>query len=132
MYPHEINQVRSRVQEAFKQLRKKEEIYARMNFLCCSSCATSKLYNMITEEKSEYKGVAFFHQQNNDRFEEGEDFHIGFGHKDENQENRQKDLEVGRTIQNVLEENGVVTEWENDPFKKIEVKVEDSLEKIQD
>ena len=131
MYPHEISQVRSRVQEAFKQLRKKEEIYARMNFLCCSNCATSELYRMITEEKTEYKGVAFFHQQNNDRFKEGEDFHIGFGHKNENQENRQKDLEVGRMIQKILEENSVVTEWEDSPLKRIEVKVEDTLKEIQ-
>lgn len=56
---------REKIRQAFRELRSQGYI-ARMNFLCCSSCA----WYEITEGKNEdeISKVVFFHQQDNESF----------------------------------------------------------------
>ena len=56
---------RAAVKAAFKKLRQKN-LVARMSFLCCMSCASSALSDIVDEKGA--LGAVYFHQQDNEKF----------------------------------------------------------------
>lgn len=94
---------------AFRQLRK-EGMFAKMNFMCCSSCASAA----IPEDKEQY---CFFHMQDNESRKKGKPFYLSYGASDWD-----KAAEVGKRVCEVLAEHNVTTEWEGTSDKRVLVK----------
>lgn len=65
--PADIADFRKRLRKMFTKLRK-NGFMARMNFMCCQSCA----WNEIGQTDPASKNVVFYHKQDNDK--------IPFGH----------------------------------------------------
>ena len=86
---------------AFKELRK-FGYFARQNFMCCQNCG----WHAIPEGQTD-KAV-FFHQQDNDSKKEGKSFCLAWSGD-------------GQQICDILNRNGVVTEWDGSESKRIEV-----------
>ncbi len=86
---------------AFKELRK-FGYFARQNFMCCQNCG----WHAIPDGKSE-KAV-FFHQQDNEDKKEGKPFFLAWSGD-------------GQQICDILNRNGVVTQWNGSESVRIEV-----------
>ena len=86
---------------AFKDLRKKG-YFARMNFLCCQSCA----WKAVPQDAEK---VVFYHDQDAENLKEGGDLYLAWS-GDANH------------IINILSRRGLICEWNGDNSKRILVK----------
>lgn len=93
---------------AFKDLRKKG-YFARMNFLCCQSCA----WKAVPQDAEK---VVFYHDQDADNLKEGMDLYLAWS-GDANE------------IINILSRRGLICEWNGDAGKRIMVK-NNSVKKV--
>ena len=88
------NTVRSKIRKAFAILRKKG-YFARMNFMCCSTCA---LYEIKNDK------FVFFHHQDNYAFNESGECTIRYG----------STVTDANEIYTVLKSVGLTVDWDGD------------------
>ena len=125
----EIKKARSKVLQAFKELRKEHGFVCRANFWCCSTCACSAFEQMLDKNKKNEKpkkirGFVYWHKQDEEFLHDGSD-HISIRFTDTESkdiESELSQLEVGIIVQHVLQKHGLIVEWEGVPEKVIEVK----------
>jgi hypothetical protein len=106
--------LRSQLKEAFKKLRNKK-LYARMNFLCCGSCATYDLECKLKTSNTKL-GYVFWHSQDEERFKNSGFVWLGYGGISED-----KVLKVGQIIVDTLSELNIPHEWSGDSNERIRV-----------
>lgn len=115
-------EARAQVRGVFQELRQLGFI-ARMNFLCCSSCASYELGTRWDKQPTK-KGVVYFHRQNDENYRETGCLCIHyFGGQtgDSGEEASRKTKEVGDIITGLLSKRGVVYRWDGRPGRTIEV-----------
>lgn len=95
-------------------------IFARENYLCCSSCACAAIPEDAAKELPNAHGYCFYHLQDDDNRRDGESFYLGFGTIDPNEPNSAA-VAVGYEIISVLNKHGVQTEWLGDADIRIHV-----------
>jgi hypothetical protein len=106
--------------EVFETLETKDLI-ARMDFLCCDTCAHVQLTELFTEMKGKL-GYVFFHNQNTNRLLMGATrLYLGFDKGDE----VGKKVNIGKIIVSVFQDLGYNTEWNGDQDSKIIVDIEE-------
>ncbi len=91
----------SNLTKAFAALRK-AGYFARQNFWCCQSCA----WAAMTDEQG--KKAVFYHAQDNADKVKGKPFYLGWSGD-------------GKEICDILNKNGVRTDWEGENNKRIQV-----------
>lgn len=92
---------KTNLNKAFRALRKKG-YFAKQNFWCCQSCAWSAMSD------EEGKKAVFYHQQDNDNLKENGTCHLAWAGN-------------GKEIVEILNANGVKTEWEESSNKRIKI-----------
>ena len=68
--------IKSRIKSAFKKLFS-ENIIALSNFTCCGNCGTSEINRIM--KKDNFKGWAFYHNQDNQDINDYGNSYISFG-----------------------------------------------------
>ena len=86
---------------AFKELRK-FGYFARQNFMCCQNCGWHAIPDGQTDK------AVFYHQQDNDSKKEGKSFCLAWSGD-------------GHQICDILNRNGIETNWDGSESKRIEV-----------
>jgi hypothetical protein len=96
----------NKTNKAFKELRKRE-FFARMNFMCCQSCA-----GYAVGEKKAGKYV-FFHKQDGQARKEGKGFYLAYGDATDNNTETENTItgRVGQEICEVLEKFEIEYQW---------------------
>ena len=107
-------EVRNRVKAAFTDLRSFGMI-ARMNHMCCMSCATASLDEVT--KKSKRQSAAYFHRQDNECFTNGGPLHIRFFHDND----EKQVMWVGQVVQLTLLNHGLEAVWDKNPSHTIKV-----------
>lgn len=119
----------TRLEEAFEDLRE-QGFLAERNFMCCWNCAGCELANRATElrdaGKPDVKGCVFYHEHDNEKYEEGRDFYISYGiigtvkHGDIGLPT----VEVGKLVVETFSRHGITTDWDGDGDARILVKAD--------
>lgn len=117
-------EARDKVKQVFKTLRRSGFV-ARMNFLCCSSCAGYVLGERL-DASTDKEYAAYWHRQDEERYHETGYLYIRYffgGHGDvlDADEQKAKDIEAGNKIAAVLTVYEVAYRWNGDPTRAIEV-----------
>ena len=122
---------RTKVKEAFKILRK-NQIMARGNYLCCSTCAgyalAESLDKMPTEKAEKKIGFAYWHRQDEEHFQKRGDLYIRYGGIDTQKYPNRCDVigwstkQIGEAIKIAMEGVGLEVEWDGNPDKTIVVR----------
>jgi len=86
------------ISKAFSELRK-AGYFARQNYWCCQSCG----WSAVPEGREK---VVFYHSQDNDRKKAGQPFHLAWSGD-------------GKEICDILNKNGITTEWDGDKSQRI-------------
>ncbi|MBI3927426.1 MAG: tetratricopeptide repeat protein [Armatimonadetes bacterium] len=116
--PH-ISRLREAVLEACAPLEKKR-VQVEPDFYCCSTCAVDALGTTF-EEHPEIEGAVYWHAQDEDRMWESGLLCLRFVG------NRCSDEEVANLLVSALERRGIRVDWDGDPRRVVEVRVEDQL-----
>lgn len=114
-------EIRERVRKAFVELRKKN-ILARMNFMCCQSCAGYQLGD--DAKKRNAKGWVFWHNQDEDSFQRNHTLFIAFTGVDESgakPKKANKTVTIGRELYDALKAQGLYVDWNGSKDRRIEV-----------
>ena len=118
-----VYELKEKIRNVFKELRR-EGYLARMNYLCCGTCACSSLPSRSEElEKNgkEIKGVIFYHEQSEEGLWDYGNVCIYFGtHKDQD-DMRTTDRKMGEYLVNKFKDAGVDVEWDGSPRKAIQL-----------
>lgn len=113
--------------KAFKELRA-AGFLAFQNYSCCQSCAGAKLVgfveNATDEARNKFKGVVYYHKQDGDNKKDGKDFYLAYGRIDHSKHGMigLPTEEIGKTAVEVLNRNGIKTEWNGNAGTRIKVK----------
>jgi hypothetical protein len=110
--PYNISHLRFQLKEAFKRIRKKK-LYARMNFLCCSSCASYDLSTKLNNSNTKL-GYAYWHSQDEESLQTHGYLLVGYGAKV-----KKDHVKVGQMIVDTLEEMGIPHKWSGDSDERI-------------
>jgi hypothetical protein len=102
---------REQIRKAFELLRK-EGVIARMNFMCCSSCALAELASLG-------KPVVFFNKQDNEDLKILEEVNIRYWHPDESEKSAKR---LGEMVTSILTSCHINVEWDGDPSKTLYVR----------
>jgi len=124
-------QTRERLKDVFRDLRK-DGFIARINYMCCNTCAQYSLFSKIEKKWKETgkipKGVIYWHQQEDKAFkEENGGVYISYIPSDTYEMEQQgvkpplTTKEVGKELCKVLKRHGLHYLWNGDPSIKIEV-----------
>jgi len=106
---------------AFVRLTEEHNI-AIVTHQCCST-DSSYLAGEMMEADPSYQGYAYIHTQNVQDIDEGGSAFIGYGAR---QDSNEECLRVARIIADVLkQEEGLSVEWNNNIDEKIEVKLDE-------
>lgn len=111
---------KNKLTKAFKEMRK-EHLFARQNFQCCRSCGLAAI-NEEKEVGAGKIGYVFYHQQDAQNLNDGKNLYMAFGalvDKDENRNDRA--VQVGVRVVQILERNGVRTNWDGSIGSRIMV-----------
>lgn len=136
-YEHpNYREVKRRIREAFKYMRKHNKLICRQNFSCCGGCASYELGERIEKENKakpgRWNGVVFFHRQSEAGLRESGEVYLYYSHaKEVNDpkgviidENRPKDtVEIGRIVREVCEYFGLEVEWDGSDMTAILVRL---------
>ena len=106
------------LKEAFIKIRK-QGIIARMNFWCCSSCASYDLNQKLKKDPRK-KGYVFWHNQDEESFKRTGTVFLGFG-SGKDSELGEEDKTVAENIVKVLKEINIPYEWDGNPRIRIKV-----------
>lgn len=99
-------------------------IVAREHFTCCQNCGSTEIWD---EAGSETRGYVFFHMQDTERAVHGS-LHLAYGARS----NEPEDVAaIGREVVEVLNANGLDTEWDGSDKSRIEVVDLDWKRKLQ-
>lgn len=112
--------------EAFRLMRKRG-LLARQNFSCCQNCGCSEMDTMKKEGTPEQRsaiGYAFYHQQDNENKENGQDFYIAYGVFGDAADGAA--AAIGQIVTFCLNAAGVVFEWDGNPSTRILVVQEEA------
>jgi hypothetical protein len=93
----------------FPQLRKKGFI-ARMNFSCCSTCASYELAEVAREKKKD--DIVFYHQQDEETFKTRGKVYLRFFSM---KKDGPHDLETGKIIAECAKQVGLKVDWDETP-----------------
>lgn len=118
----ETGKAKTEVRGVFGELRRMGFI-ARMNFSCCSSCASYELGDRWDREPLK-KGVVYYHRQNEEYYNECGCLTVHyFGGRtgDSREEASDKTKQVGDIVINLLAKRGMVYRWDGSPGSTIEV-----------
>ncbi len=122
----EKSEVRSKVLDVFKELRK-QGFLARAKFLCCQSCAGYELATraeaMLTDGKN-VKGAVFWTRQDEESFWRTGRLYLSYGEIHTTGFGRigLSTKEIGKLVCNLLSKFGVSYEWNGSPDERIMVK----------
>lgn len=139
-------EIKASLTAAFRALRK-QNLIARQNHWCCSSCGShscaTDAEKCIAKGK-DIKGWVFYHRQDEDSFQAGGDLHIryagiteadkatigtpehtGLGGGDE------ETVEVGKLVVAALEAEGLTVEWDGDSNVCIKVVFLPEIEEVK-
>lgn len=121
-----VRDVRERVRESFRSLRKQGFI-AKMDFSCCSNCAGYELVGIVeglTEAKrKKFKGAIYFHHQRHQAFSDGHDLYINYGNVTaDGVEHGLPSIEIGMALADTLRAHGLVVIWSGSADETIAVK----------
>lgn len=117
-------ELKNKLRTAFAILRKNGYI-ARMNFLCCQSCAgyaLSEKAHELAERGKEIKGVVFYHKQDEENLQRSGECFLAFGditHDDKKYGLSTK--QVGKIASIILEEVGLQVDWDGTENTRIKV-----------
>ncbi len=117
----EVYSIRNAVGKAFAALRKQGFI-ARVNFSCCTGCASHELSGMA-RARSKNRAV-FWHRQDDQSFREGYPLHIRYFYlapEGNESDTTAEETAVGEQVAAALKEQHLKTEWEGDPHYTIQV-----------
>ena len=119
--------LRERIKEAFKTLRK-EGFIARMDFLCCQSCAGYQIATdaaVMVKAGKKVNGCVYYHHQDADSLNQHEpEVLLAFGQIESNELRTigMSTGDVGGHVVTALEAVGCTVEWDGNPGKRILVK----------
>ena len=131
----EINEIKTKLNAAFKALRK-EGFLAHQNFLCCSSCAGTQLANTaekLKDKGTEIKGIVFYHRQDAEvlretgrgilRYRRGGNLMIRFGNVDTTKHGELglPTTEVGAIVCKAFADQGLEFQWNGSESSCIQV-----------
>ncbi|MET8630708.1 hypothetical protein ABZW30_44660 [Kitasatospora sp. NPDC004669] len=92
-----------------------EEIVAREDFMCCSSCGHAEIG---AEASPDTRGFVYFHHQGTDRAAAGQGLTLYYGGFDDSE---QTTASVGQRVVAALEQVGLPVEWNGNAGRAIEV-----------
>jgi len=101
----------------FPSLRDKGFI-ARMNFSCCSTCASYELSQVAKIQEKDQ--IVFYHNQDAKIFRERGYVYLRFFSMNDKSVS---DIKVGQIISETAKECGLIVEWDGSEWKCITVKV---------
>lgn len=129
-------EVKRRIGEAFRYMRKHNSLVCRQNHFCCQGCASADLGGRIEEQNKEkpgrWNGAVFFHRQSEDGLKRSGEVCIYYFHAKDVadpsgalvDENRPKDAaEIGQIIKEVCECFGLEVEWNGSPMQAVTVRL---------
>ena len=105
-----VSVAKDAIKKAFAVLRKNGFI-ARMNFMCCSNCASYELSTMA--EKKGIEKIVFWHRQEEDYFQRTGKVALQYGKPNDGDDEITK--KIGQEIVDVLKSVGVDVEWSGSP-----------------
>jgi hypothetical protein len=127
-------ELRDAVKEAFRNLRK-DGFVAKMNYLCCGSCAAANIGADFDKKVLEGlqpnhypKGVVFFHQQDNQHFEDKGVLYLCYGDIEGSESKAKTELptiEVGKKVIEAFIKAGIPQtqiEWDGNEDTRIKIK----------
>ena len=116
-----VYELKEKIRRVFKELRR-EGYLARMNYLCCCTCAEYDLSQKAKElEKKgkEIEGVVYYHRQGEQGLWEYGDLCLYYGTYKDDDEMRSADRKIGEYIVQKFQSAGVDLEWDGNPNKAI-------------
>jgi hypothetical protein len=131
-YAEEKDLIKACLKRAFATLRSRGYI-ARMNFLCCASCAGAELANrvagMSVDKRARVRGGIFYDRQDGERLEGGFGFstlYINYGEivtgtPEGTHRTPVPSVEVGKELVAVLEAEGLEVEWSGNPDHSVKL-----------
>jgi hypothetical protein len=136
-YEHpNYREVKRRIGEAFRYMRKHNKLICRQNFMCCQGCGSAELGSRMQEENKKkpgrWNGVAFFHRQSEESLKQHGDVCIYYFHSTDCSdpsgaivdENRPKDAtQVGQCIKEACEAHGLDVEWNGSSMQAVTVRL---------
>ena len=105
----------------FPTLRKNGFI-ARMNFSCCSTCASYELTQVAKEKKID--SVVFYHQQDEDHFKTNGSVHLRYFSMLDDSLHPEAQREVGQKISEIAKGSGLKVDWNGLSSQCIQVTAE--------
>lgn len=115
MYNLNYQETRAALVKVFAALRK-QNLIAKMNHMCCSTCACADLGPKVTEKGAD--GAVYFHRQDNDGFKECGELHLRyFSENDDNE----KCIEIAHKIQAELGKVKIPSVWDGDTAHTIQI-----------
>ncbi len=118
---------KDKLNHAFRQMRH-AGLVARQNFSCCGSCGgyelTEAIVAMPVKKRAKVKGVCFYHRQDAERLNRGEDLYLGYGPVSSTELGQigLEAVQVGRLVVRCLELAGLAYEWNGEASQRILVK----------
>ena len=121
-----VEEVRAKLKAAFKELRNKDNrLVAKMNYLCCQSCASYAICSDVEEKGWKRNGYVFWHRQGNEGFRERGHVYLYFSGTEEDEDEKlfEKDsLWVANKVVEVLKKHEIDVEWDGNANVAILVK----------
>ncbi len=117
----EVYTIRNTVGKAFAVLRKQDFI-ARVNFSCCTGCASYELSEMARSRKKDR--AVFWHRQDDESFREGYPLHIRYFYlapEGNESDTTAEETAVGEQVVAALKEQHLQIKWDGDPHYTIQV-----------
>lgn len=111
------NELKQKMKEAFKEIRKEFDIYIRQGFSCCGSCGSYELHELC--EKTGKKGYMFYSRQSKNSLYESGSVYFNFGSVNNNKNTTQ----LGKNICRILRKHNVNFEWDGSKDTAILIKV---------
>jgi hypothetical protein len=112
-----------RLDKAFAKLNQRM-IVARQNFSDCGTCGVAEIAEEMEKEQKpgqKVRGYTFYHMQDTERAVEGGGLYLNYGSIDDEEKIA---LEVANEIVDVLQGEGLETEWDGTWQKRIRVKLD--------
>jgi hypothetical protein len=113
--PAELAEFRATVERAFESLRK-QGIVAEAKFEDCARCAVVAMTDLLEEQDS--PGGVYWHDQDDERLEQGEDLAVGFVARGDGDA-----AAIGQALVAALQAENLNVEWDGSPDKRVVVTV---------
>lgn len=113
-----------RLDRAFSRLEA-AGILARQDYTCCNTCGCGAIHREITDamtQGEQPRGYVFFHSQATDRVAQGDNLYLNYGPAEPSDDDGPIES-VGREIEAILREEGLVVRWNGSAGAKIEVEM---------